>query len=66
MFSEREAGREIKSGVNNKGVCMSRKARPYVRCPQPCLKREAEGSAAVAAARSDAGNLGNVGPLIFF
>lgn len=38
---------------------------PSIR-PQRCLKREAEGSAAVAAAGSDAGCLGNVVPLLLF
>lgn len=32
----------MKSGVINKGVCLSRRAFRYV--PKPCLKREAEGS----------------------
>ncbi|XP_056870667.1 transcription factor AP-4 isoform X3 [Takifugu flavidus] len=45
----------MKSGVINKGVCLSRKAFRYV--PKPCLKREAEGSALAA---FDGGSLGNV------
>ncbi|XP_029692423.1 transcription factor AP-4 isoform X3 [Takifugu rubripes] len=50
----------MKSGVINKGVCLSRKAFRYV--PKPCLKREAEGSALAA---FDGGSLGNVVLIIF-
>ena len=35
-------GLKMRSGVINKGVCLSRRAFRYV--PKPCLKREAEGS----------------------
>lgn len=33
IFWRSRGGRKIKSGVINKGVCMSRKARRYVRSP---------------------------------
>ena len=42
-------------------VCVCPLEASYIR-PQPCLEREAEGS---AAAGSDAGSLGNVVPPLF-